>query len=511
MFSSLIDDLINIQQNSTKNLIEQLIFKYIPLNISKSSTFNYRELHTINEFKSYMKSCVNNATTIEDIAVLALEMCQPYIKYDMKPPLITDTFNSLDSIKSITFNQILQDFTSFTQDTLNSDLKDFLFFSYFYSSSFMKADINCIDKVQINDVSKNSPRDFSDHLGRFYNAAPTFLHTFFHFIKEPSKKNPEESSEESPKKKFLLLRSSYDVELLTKIIKSPNYKNNPFVDSSNEKSSTKTNLLHFLKNCSGLTLDSTLSDLSNTILSKTKNKETLSSYAVPLYNQFFLERLSNINFINKLHSFYKQNASLQPDTFLFSLDLFSLSPLLNYRLKIIEFHHEKFYDYKNQWTTIQDWNTFLLSLLRQQVTCTIPILDLIFHYLMALYKNKNNEPNILQERDRYFENIVKKNNFEFYKNDKIIILKKALATVSPTRSHFPMDILDSNYINLVDKIYSKFFKQISYLDVNSLFSQNTLFTLHTQQIDFFTQTLCNLSLPSNPASPFGMTLPFDKK
>lgn len=444
------------------NSVLDIIYKYLPL----------KDIDPISNFTEFKQTLIGkiNTCSIDQIGDLTLDLCQNYIKSpNIKPsPLI---FNPLFQAKIELPNEqkaiVTQLAEAFQEDLFKpsiylKELKQLMILDYCYRKSYSpikKADLADLFKQKSLYSTQQSPDeliycrdakkiyDRLDIIYRSSNSAPR--HTNQPDFLYPFSEGTVASKTAPPNAKiYLAIKSWYESEIFLGLIRSNSKKKNPFGLSNRTNKNgqpIKSNLKLFLNGFKGITISSDykFSTLSK-IDPKTIDELNLCDEKLQIYNQFILERLSCINFINKLYKLNSIN-SLPFDT-LQSLKEFVLSPLLHFRLRVLDFH-EKHYStcLKPYPECLSIWNTFLQKTLMHQITCTLPILKLIFYSLMNL-KLLSLDESSDDSFTEYFSMLAKSSHFKFYKYDKNFI-------PMPNLSEFPSNILDENYTKFNDTIY----------------------------------------------------------
>lgn len=137
----------------------------------------------------------------------------------------------------------------------------------------------------------------------------------------------------------------------------------------------------------------------------------ISCQELAVFNQFFLERMTNANFIFELYGY--KNIALKnkfPFTLTDTLGKFRHLTLLRTRLNILRFHKDNLqYLKKFSNEDMLKWIEFLNEFLAYQLFCTVPILAYVFHYVMLfIYEPKTQPRTNGQRTPSYIDNHLTK-------------------------------------------------------------------------------------------------------
>lgn len=440
--------------------IEHIIYQLIPL------TNHYNPFVSLDSFKKSLEKDIihtinNNSNIIEGIANLTLMLCDKYLRPNITLPRHRTCIDENFIIDHKT-NDFYKNF--FENTSYKIELKDLMVFSYFYTQTIHAKHISEHDpdiikffadtyssKSNLNDTDCSpDPRKLVDKIYCFSKANNNnpILPVFFN-----SNKNDHCST------KF---KSYLDIELLLGLVRSSSPRINPFI-SSKENKNSKININRFIKNLNFITIN------NNNPYSILKYiKETaISPSILALYNDFFLERITNINFINSLYNLINDFPDL-PKSFTKSLDNFVISPLINTRLELLNFVKIRLNNCKTEIERnpeiLDDIAAILNNIFLHQIYCSNPITILVFHYLMMQtreYLKKNPSPNISidSELTSYLEKTCHNKFFLDVDNNNTI----------STNCPIPSDSTDTKYMHLVRSIYNHFIEKTpGYADHNPI-------------------------------------------
>lgn len=454
----------NAYFNNPKNnkRIEKTIFNWIPLNDIGNPFIPFKE------FKKELSKAANSTATIEEIAELSLKLCAPYLKYH---PYLIKT----DDTKAV---EVFLEHIFGNDSGYLTELKNHIILSYFYGINISDKKIAKTDDALLRyyvtkktanikscQASEKNPINKRIENQKTINQkvdnvnARVIVDKFYLFNKKRSSLDfffsdePLDSSSNT-----ITINSWLDVEIILSLTNSCVKSKNPFLISndttSNNNSATSkripTKIDLFLKNFQNICLykDSLVSILKS-MDESTQKSCNITFTELSIYNQYFLERFTNLNFINK---FYEIKDSILPKRTLFSLVNL---PLLKFRLRILDF-----YDKYNKLESIypirdlRNWEKLLTNVVNQQVICTLPILSMTFHYLMNLLNNKNKET-IGTSIEGYFNTLYKeykeKQLFYFKYNYKSMI-EPILYKISDTDSLYK----NTSYIEFSNRVYAHF-------------------------------------------------------
>lgn len=398
---------------------------------------------TINEFKEYTDELVKDyqeqyENPIEAIIMATFELCEHYNLYKTKIEYAR-TRNSYESFrKFFTPNSPLEnkidDFFQETAECYEKDLKDLLIMSFFYSATMKPSIAKGIKLSKIDELlSLNGYAQFKQKMKNFKKEDNVFLKDYFNMCKSGKAKAYNK----------LKLFTIYDIGFLTFASSSVIPRWNPFFskntdNSNNQNEDANSSIIFpdvqaFLAHSKYKNVFNNFSNKSDGYLKSMLKDSTISTFKLydfyniktfligmmPVYTNFLLERFTHCNFINRLwqDDFWDKYGLYFPN-----ISRFSLSPLLNYRMKVIDFHREKFTEILKA-QDMENWNRFLKEVIYQQVFCTIPMMVLVCHYLLGNYLRTNEV--CVNDIEKVFEKNISKDNYNFYiqKHPNIIVTK----------------------------------------------------------------------------------------
>lgn len=476
--------LVNNDDSETCDRIGELIYRYIPLT----------GINVILGFSDFKAALVNEiigaSDNIEHIADIAIKICEPYLKYEI-PHNVGDQYtnfmnpnqNLIPYLQIKKFSKEIYDNTSYL-----SELKSLLVSSYFYTKSKKKLKLSQLTSLygaKLND-SSTADRILYDKMHKIYQSikntnfsiTASSLATFL---------------EHDPISEKFFFDSCYDSEIFLGLIHSSVKSKNPFIDSLK-----KTNLNKFLDCFHDININKNNRINSPSFIKELfMNEHGVNENIFQLYNNFFLERLTNVNFINRLYSIQKKFDFSQEN--ILPLIEFTNSPLLQFRLKILNLYEENYISYfKYNPLFLPEWNRYLSNILLHQLVCTLPIIDLVFHYLMYLRNSKLNKAHKFGEKSQfsqsvctYFKKLASNKSsyfFDYGKNNDYI--------PTPCLYKSPKNVLDKTYTDLSNAV----FENLIYKTKNLSENENLLAKLdviHDMQQDFLQQALLNSAINSS--------------
>ena len=192
------------------------------------------------------------------------------------------------------------------------------------------------------------------------------------------------------------------------------------------------------------------------------NYNNINKEYIYLYNNFLLERITNINFLVSLYKWEKNCSELEKEICSALLN-FTTSPLLNTRLKIIELCQKITPENSDESRLL---SIFLKEFHLHQILCTIPITSFVFKYLIELKEKTDPESLKIQSSKNQEKYILKnKDNFLFFKKDS-----NSLAPSYENISDFKSYVNKEDFQKFFSDKYKCFAKETDYLNRNHLFS-----------------------------------------
>lgn len=461
--------------------IETFIFRFTPLaeNVLGEHAhlvMSFAELHeqlsqalaiTLKQAES-----ANSGTYTLDIVMhiseLTLDLCKDYISmpqavtFPSYPPNNELYYAAIDphhNLKSW-MDELRRNF--FDRD----ELRNFLLLSYFYSDTFEKDDSDCIGKKDWQDYidaihgNENAAGStISEKLGNFKRGKPLFLSAFM--------MHPEKA--DTQKKNPFHLRTPLDLPVITSIINTTSKSTNPFMIEQTT-ANANVDLGQYLRKSAWMFHHSSRIK-GDTIQKQVCQEQQFSYYTADvayIYDQFLLERLAGINFINALYALHDST----PDSIVQTLGMFMSSPLCNARMRLLKFQERmqkdgQFQAYiAHEWNE-RVWNTCLTNLLEYHLNCTLPILDVVFHYLMALAFESSliaSREEYMQSMEKYFSNLCVSEDLAFYHVN-------SSGLFCPKRSPIPFDGLNKKlpYGKFAFNVYIHFYQDIIRRSAYNLF------------------------------------------
>ncbi|WP_196595143.1 hypothetical protein [Pectinatus frisingensis] len=469
--------LLNNQQ------IENIIYKMIPLIEIENP------LSTLEYFRQQLNNKITAAENAEAIADITLKLCNSYLC--PKLPL-TSHMDYATLSTPLLMQPMLEIFneTIFETDKYKNELKHLMIFSYYYTKNIRSKYIHKNDEQlvkfveeSINTVSKKT-QDNKD-----YYFDPRKINDKFHYFLKRNNNQPLlpfffESTLVN-KRWSTKFKSILDIEILLALIRSPSRKKNPFILIGN--TDNNTDIHKFLQNLSFITLDKD----SNASILKYFTDNNITKTQLSLYNDFFLERITNLNFINALYQL-KVDLPFLPTSIILSLSNFTASPLIGTRLKIIKYTHEYFKDNNPSIDIYPYMANYLESIFLHQILCAVPITNLVFHYLMNTKFEKEPMQNSFTED--YFK--------KAYKDDKYFCLDGG--AISPAMYKFsPKQTKNKEYMQFTHSIYKRFILNASYYSTNN-FEKALDDILHNDIVNCLIHGLSVANIPHDSRNPLNI-------
>lgn len=486
------------------NELQDLIFGMIPLSNNQGNTMlfeNINQITTPDDWKSLFDFSIDKSKNIlEQAASITCRLCSHYLY----PNKILRNSISMEKLQFILKSNKETGDIDFEIDLLNrpnftyeDELKNIMILSYSYIRNINKKRISNENSI-ITDYMcyrKNtpgcSPRVLNDKLGIIKKnnsnqiILPQFLSDFDSF-----------GNVVLQRCSHLNICSYLDIEIIVSLLNSRSQTKNPFITKTQSKKEKQKYHLHlnvesFLENFSGLTLN----EMQNPPIFSDSNN-TITLHHLIMHNQFCLERLTNTNFINALYGLYeKQNI---PSVLFNTLTEYIHFPLVKTRLDILKFY----YDLMDKINKIDKTDTYLLfqnfyaqlanelhQILLNQLFCTIPIVIVIFQYIMSLLeKDKSIEKKISVDMNTYFEQIYADTNLHFFRSDE----KK----LYPNKKNFPV-ISPSKLGEFSLPLYNTFDTQSRYFTEYYSFPKYLYNTFRTSYPQWLKTSLSNVTLLHN--------------
>lgn len=374
-----------------KDYLERCIFYTIPLNEFDNPLYikNYlddvsEEENTLETFRKECKMYLSTIRTVDELTDYVLEVCSSYI-YPMEKHVNTSNFPQM--IYQIGYQKMDKFLDKLRRDcTYIAELKDMMILSYLYKiyqQKIFKTDERLLNyyKKKINLKTNEYSICQITNKTHYFNKKTSILKYYVDKGQE--------------------FTSILDCEPIVTFINHLDAKRNIFIVKDEQ---VKRNLFKFCQDMSFLTVENTDSTCisSDIYLSKKIGLNKMPSNTIfSIWNNFVLERLSNLNFLTRLYqreSIYSINPMLLTETF-----RYANSPLISTRLKIIEWLLDEFeklstYDLQYQWIEL------FRRLYYHQIMCVIPITLMVFHYFMELIEPDIRE-DIEKSMDTYFEKV----------------------------------------------------------------------------------------------------------
>lgn len=418
--------------------LERYIYSSIPMDIQKED--DKKEISsffmTKGEFIRSLRKLVLSKSSLYEIAILSITLIKSYI--DFKDNYFE--MNNWNSERILEYQNIkkylkkVNNIMNFNDDTYKKDLCNLMILSYFYTTGTI-------------DVYKNKLDDYLESLNN--NKVKTGSRLYTNVIYNYTSRN-----QNKDKKRYLLptyfnedfkINNIFDIEIILSLLKHPTKKKNPFYHEEITELDiifdTNTDIMNFFKVLKDISLNNDhknqhILELFN-ILKDNRFKEPLLKddyFKEPLlkndlfiekpemiyvYNQFILERILNINFINKLFKL-KNKVKM---TLIDNLKDLIVCPLLNTRMKLLSMimEDDKLLSYLNDNFREHYFERNIQNLIEHQNKCVIPLAITIFHYLMT-FKIKDIHCKLSKEKEiflkeEYNNKNDKNEDFETFSNN----------------------------------------------------------------------------------------------
>lgn len=474
IFSFISNEILMNQQQ-----LEQIIYTMIPL------TKLGNPLVPLKTFHENINNKLYDIKDIKDIADVTLDLCTSYLVPNIP---MTSSFEEITLshklLMSPTYEHINK---SIFNNTYKSELKTLMTLSYFYTKNIEYKPIHKNDERLLKFFeNKFSPSyKTKQHNDPDYYLDPRKLRDKLHYFFKRNNNQPFMPFffEGNPIKKSwsMKIMSVLDIEILLALIRSSSKKKNPFVSSM----SPNININMFLQNLNLVTLDSTR---ESSILNYFSDS-SITPTQLCIYNDFFLERITNLNFINAFYQL-KTNLSFIPDPIISSLTNFIISPLLSTRLEILNYICNYSQTPGLSFDVFPLISNYLEKIFSHQILCALPITNLVFHYLMNI-KFKNSS--LFNEQiDYFFKN--NDNHFFNFNTNKVIPMKHPLPT-KPNNN--------TEYINLMNIIYKKFIFKSKYYSTHN-FEELLNNIINKNIVGCLVNGFSNANIPNNFENPLNI-------
>ena len=490
----------------TLEAVESFIFRFIPLSdqvegetSSSLITIQERRENLINIMKKEIgKSGRSTYDSVRRIAKLTLYLCNDFLLMPENATFLPAESNKSLSSSTLDDYKPVKEWMADLQNSLFKcdELENFLLLSYFYNGTFIAPDeesnssklkkeekIKQKDLQSIVDDVRNDPdakkSKISDYVSNFQKKDPLFLSAFI----LPSGKQRTKSSAGNKmnvnKWDIICFQTPLDFPILTSII-STTKKSSPFIINETEQSqdldlrtffNENTWMLHYSSEIKGGSIQKHLCQM--------KELSYYTAETAYVFDQYLLERLAGINYINALYSLSQSI----PDSILQSLMKFMSSPLCNMRMRLLEFHAELqkdnlFQEFISHELNEQIWNIYLINLLEYHLNCTLPILDVVFHYLMALALKESlitSGEDYRNSMEQFFSDLCKSDKFKFYqmKNAGSVVPARCGFTLDDLNPHirygeFSFDIYKNFYYDMIRRAENNLFRILDQSDIRNV-------------------------------------------
>ncbi|WP_182185484.1 hypothetical protein [Pectinatus frisingensis] len=392
----------------------------IPLNIKLSGdTSNKTGL--LENIENVLSERVNGCKSLEEIAKLTYDLCSIYL-FPSSWHINPNTSN-LNNLKQYCVKML-------DNEDFKSSVNSFLILSYLYTNH---AVINSKGSIPINTI-KGIPSSISvnkhDILSRI-ETRNTSSSDYVPYIYEPLSGTTLDKKINIPNK--------YDLSIIVGLFRSVSNIQNPFLWQSD-----------FDGKCSGrkFTIKSFKDFIENfnPLFYKLSSRNILDK-AGWHFHTYFMERILNINFLNKLNTISSINNY-------YIIRLLSVYPLLDFRLMLL--------NKLNNDRKILHSETDIQEILENHIFFTLPLMNVIFHMLVYISQraaNNNQKFSITLENQPALDILIKEHNtfFEFKPNEITIC-------------HLYPSNMSKNYFENVNCIYawvSYFFNITSKINITS--------------------------------------------
>lgn len=375
--------------------LENYIYHTIPLSIpqsdggTKSSLLMNKEI-----FHETLKKIVLKKRTLWNIAELSLDLIKDYIPYRPNP-FNHYRINEIPEGLFINWKNFILLF-SYSNDIYKVDLYNLMILSYIYN----EGNINIKKSSEALTYYLELLRGNEELLKSDNYVMETRLYS-------EKKYNYMGKKYDAKHKNYLLtsyfdknfdIDNIFDIELILSLLSLRMKKKNPFChqDIINNRDiivDEDTDIKFFLKNLSKLSLNNThkskyINNLFNILKEGNNNTFNILKHTkknnnkLYVYNQFILERILNLNFINQLFTL----TNTMNYNIAHALSDWIVSPLLKTRLQLLSLitKDNNNLNFLNKNLGNNVFKDIMKELNEHQISCIIPLAITIFHYLVKL-------------------------------------------------------------------------------------------------------------------------------
>lgn len=437
--------------------LEDYIYRIIPLNIIKNdnnSLFMSKEF-----FHESLKKIVLKKKTLWDIAELSLELIEGYIRHEPNTFNNNHICNILEGFSIKSDLEKIFSLLSYSNETYKKDLCNLMILSYIYNEgniTIKKKNDQLIYYLELLRGKENLLKDNNYVISTRLYSEKKYNYTG----KKCDAKHKNYLLTAFFNKKFFL-DNIFDIEIILSLLSLTKKKKNPFCHQEiiNDKYSSDidTNIKFFLKNLNKLSLNDNhkskyLPNLFDIFQKNINNSLSIVICArknnkIYAYNQFMLERILNLNFINQLYLLDNTiNSNIT-----YALSDWIISPLLKTRLELLSFimeNHTRL-DFSNKHFGNNTFKDIMQRLNEYQIHCIIPLAITTFYYLMKLkMENINDKVSKKLEiflREEYDKLNDKSKSFETWHNNTNNYIKNEYEQKKITQTQKYFKKLEDNY------------------------------------------------------------------
>lgn len=480
--------LLRLPIDEERMMTAESIFQiYAPID---GGNFEISPLMSPQKWRARVQDVLANKSP-QEIAVLAINAGRVYFEFPSAPTpylqnQILDQFLEMNNLKN---------------SCVTNELTSFLVLSYFYRYSHSNPP----------EVSDRHNRDSSltECFNILANKEDALYRRKDNFCRQASLFK--EVFLSAPGKNSFDIQTPYDLELLECMLSSLRKNCNPFVLSQRENQinfDVKSILnryerMDFPKDNSILRIDEALKD---TVY------EDYPKASFPIYNQWLLERLTAVNFLCRYQAL-REHAS--PQSPLFSaLESYVTCPLLDFRMRLLDFHESRgtiFYDKQS----MELWCHYLTLVLNQLLRCTLPVLDLTFHYFMALrYRQKiqdamgKTQSSFRKQQSLHklvlndMKSVFLPTSSTSPENFPVFYTSHSKYGLRPNRASFPNDkILFSS------ELYLRFFNATKEHSRNGFWSNEAIWRIEMDRARWFRDVMIYMSTPDSSITESVLDVP----